>query len=66
MQTVFVDDPDMIIVDVDFNDTHLVLILREGQTLRLCAVPLPLPDHKVGLASYNLFKYWFNFTMLRG
>lgn len=45
-ENVFVDDPDMVIVDVDFSETHLVLILREGQTLRLCTVPLPLPNHK--------------------
>lgn len=43
VQNVFVDDPDLVIVDVDFSHTHLVLILREGQKLRLCAVRLPLP-----------------------
>ncbi|XP_021751822.1 uncharacterized protein LOC110717433 [Chenopodium quinoa] len=48
-ESVFVDDPNMVIVDVDFNDTHLVLILREGQTLRLCTVPLPLPTHKAAI-----------------
>ncbi|KNA16379.1 hypothetical protein SOVF_089420 isoform A [Spinacia oleracea] len=54
-ETVFVDDPDMVIVDVDFSDTHLVLILREGQTLRLGAVPLPLPNQKeaVRLVEHN-------------
>ncbi|KGN60766.1 uncharacterized protein LOC101207722 [Cucumis sativus] len=40
---VFVDDPDFVIVDVDFCHTHLVLILREGRKFSLCAVRLPLP-----------------------
>lgn len=43
VQHVFVDDPDLVIVDVDFSHTHLVLILREGRKFRLCAVRLPLP-----------------------
>ncbi|KAH9620637.1 hypothetical protein KSS87_008673, partial [Heliosperma pusillum] len=45
-ENVFADDPDMIIEDVDFCNTHLVLIIRESQKLRLCAVPLPFPSHK--------------------
>lgn len=43
VQDLFVDDPDLVIVDVDFSHTHLVLILREGWKFRLCAVRLPLP-----------------------
>ena len=43
VQHVFVDDPDFVIVDVDFCHTHLVLILREGRKFSLCAVRLPLP-----------------------
>lgn len=42
VQHVFVDDPDLVIVDVDFSHTHLVLILRGGRKFRLCAVCLPL------------------------
>ncbi|XP_008456457.1 uncharacterized protein LOC103496398 [Cucumis melo] len=45
---VFVDDPDLVIVDVDFSHTHLVLILREGRKFRLCAVRLPLPVGRKG------------------
>ncbi|KAJ4843267.1 hypothetical protein Tsubulata_009870 [Turnera subulata] len=45
-ESVFVDDPDLTIEDVDFCDTHLVLIVREGRTFRLCAIPRPLPAGK--------------------
>lgn len=41
-ETVFIDDKDLIIEDVDFSDTHLLLIIREGRKLRICSVPLPL------------------------
>ncbi|XP_022965581.1 uncharacterized protein LOC111465437 [Cucurbita maxima] len=51
-ENVFVDDPNLVILDVDFSHTHLVLILREGQKLRLCAVRLPLPVG--GKGSINL------------
>ncbi|EEF40045.1 protease 2 [Ricinus communis] len=50
-ESVFKDDQDLIIVDVDFCDTHLVLIVREGWSFRLCSVPLPLP---AGLKGANL------------
>ncbi|KAL5705027.1 hypothetical protein ACHQM5_023378 [Ranunculus cassubicifolius] len=43
-EEVFLDESDFIIEDVDFNDTHLVLILREGRTFNICSVPLPLPN----------------------
>ena len=49
MQNIFLDDPDLVIQDVDFSDTHLVLCVREGESFRLCAIPLPLPSHKVML-----------------
>lgn len=51
MQAVFLDDPNVAILDVDFNDTHMVFILRESQTLKLCKVTLPLPNHEVNLNS---------------
>ncbi|KAL9245756.1 hypothetical protein vseg_019372 [Gypsophila vaccaria] len=48
-ENVFVDEPDVVIEDVDFCNTHLVLIIREGEKLKLCAVPLPFPDHKAAV-----------------
>lgn len=47
LQSVFIDDPDLIIEDVDFNDTHMVFIVREGRKFRICSVALPLPRGKV-------------------
>ncbi|XP_057981948.1 uncharacterized protein LOC131167182 [Malania oleifera] len=45
-ESVFIDDQDLVIEDVDFNETHLVLILREGRVFRICSVALPLPSGK--------------------
>ncbi|KAA8531765.1 hypothetical protein F0562_006518 [Nyssa sinensis] len=45
-ERVFIDDPELIIEDVDFCDTHLVLIVREGRKFRLCSVSLPLASGK--------------------
>ncbi|PIA52390.1 hypothetical protein AQUCO_01000335v1, partial [Aquilegia coerulea] len=45
-EAVFLDESDFIIEDVDFNDTHLVLILRGESKYNICAVPLPLPNEK--------------------
>jgi len=42
-----VDDPDLIIEDVDFSDKYLALIVREGKKVQLCSVGLPLPFGKV-------------------
>ncbi|KAK1293278.1 hypothetical protein QJS10_CPB17g02547 [Acorus calamus] len=42
-ENVFIDERNMCIEDVEFCDTHLALILREDQKLRICSVPLPLP-----------------------
>lgn len=47
LQEVFVDDPDMVIEDVDFSDKYLALILREGRNFQLCSVGLPLASGKV-------------------
>lgn len=47
LQNVLVDDPELVIEDVDFSDSHLVLILREGRKFRLCSLPLPLQSGKV-------------------
>jgi len=42
-----VDDPDLIIEDIDFSDKYLALIVREGRKVQLCSVGLPLPYGKV-------------------
>lgn len=47
MQNVFNNGPNLVIEDIDFSDKYMVLILREGQNLRLCSVTLPLPSGKV-------------------
>ncbi|KAF2295138.1 hypothetical protein GH714_031666 [Hevea brasiliensis] len=47
-ESIFNDDQDLIIEDVDFCYTHLALIIREGWSFRLCSVPLPLPCGKKG------------------
>ncbi|XP_077233557.1 prolyl oligopeptidase family protein [Tasmannia lanceolata] len=54
-ENVFLDDPDISIEDVDFCDTHLVLILREGQKLRICSLVLPLPMEEKGAMLLNAF-----------
>ncbi|KAK9165311.1 hypothetical protein Scep_000502 [Stephania cephalantha] len=43
-EAVFLDDSDFTIEDVDFSDTHMVFILREGQKYNICSVSLPLPN----------------------
>ncbi|XP_038702104.1 protease 2 isoform X2 [Tripterygium wilfordii] len=50
-ERVFMDEKDLIVEDVDFCNTHLALILKEGQKYRLCSVPLPLPN---GKEAFNL------------
>ncbi|XP_019711275.1 uncharacterized protein [Elaeis guineensis] len=42
-ESILLEDPGATIEDVDFCDTHMVLILKEGKTFRLCSIPLPLP-----------------------
>ncbi|KAK9164344.1 hypothetical protein Syun_005246 [Stephania yunnanensis] len=43
-EAVFLDDSDFTLEDVDFIDTHMVFILREGQKYDICSVSLPLPN----------------------
>ena len=43
-QNVFIEEPGVILEDVDFCDTHMVLTLRQGRKLRLCAINLPLTE----------------------
>ena len=47
LQEVIVDDPDLVIEDVDFSDKYLALIVRENRNFQLCSVGLPLPFEKV-------------------
>ncbi|XP_062102201.1 uncharacterized protein LOC133811748 isoform X2 [Humulus lupulus] len=42
----FINDLDLVVEDVDFCNTNLVMILREDRNFRLCSVPLPLPAGK--------------------
>ncbi|GLT75252.1 hypothetical protein SLA2020_469880 [Shorea laevis] len=42
-ESVFVDDQDLIIEDVDFSNSHLAIITREGRKFGICSVALPLP-----------------------
>ncbi|OEL30439.1 Protease 2 [Dichanthelium oligosanthes] len=43
-KNVFIEEPGVILEDVDFCDTHMALTLRQGRKLRLCAVNLPLTE----------------------
>ncbi|XP_052197031.1 uncharacterized protein LOC127804246 isoform X2 [Diospyros lotus] len=42
-ESVFIDDQELIIEDVDFCETHLAVIIREGWKFKLCSLALPLP-----------------------
>lgn len=42
----FYEENDFVVEDVDFCDSHMVLIVREGRLFRLCTIPLPLPSGK--------------------
>ncbi|KAK3133492.1 hypothetical protein QOZ80_6AG0537250 [Eleusine coracana subsp. coracana] len=44
-KNVIQEESDVILEDVDFCDTHMVLTLRQGKKLRLCSVNLPLPEN---------------------
>ncbi|KAE7999826.1 hypothetical protein FH972_004221 [Carpinus fangiana] len=57
-ESVFLDDGNLVIEDVDFSDTHLVLITREGQKFRICSVTLPLPVGKGGVQLKDLNPYF--------
>ncbi|CAI9110073.1 OLC1v1010037C1 [Oldenlandia corymbosa var. corymbosa] len=50
-ENVFVEGQGLIIEDVDFSNSHVVLILRNDRKLQLCSVSLPLP---VGKGSFYL------------
>lgn len=54
MQKVFIDDQELIVEDVDFCDSRLVMMVREGRTLGLCSVLLPLPSGQVRSCSLRL------------
>lgn len=57
-ESVFLDDGDLIIEDVDVSDTHLVLITREGRKFRICSVTLPLPVGKGAVHLKDLNPYF--------
>ncbi|KAG2724591.1 hypothetical protein I3760_01G025300 [Carya illinoinensis] len=57
-ENVFSDDQDLIIEDVDFSDTHLVLITREGRKFRICSISLPLPVRKGAVHLKELNPYF--------
>lgn len=59
MQKVFIDDQELIVEDVDFCDSHLVMMVREGRTLGLCSVLLPLPSGQVRNCSLRLQPYFY-------
>jgi hypothetical protein len=44
-QNLLVDEPGVTLLDVDFCDTHMVLILKKENKFRLCSVKLPLPSN---------------------
>ncbi|PKA54322.1 oligopeptidase B [Apostasia shenzhenica] len=41
-ERIFVEEPDIFVEDVDFCETHMVLVLREGKRYRLCSISLPI------------------------
>lgn len=43
-ESVYIEDQDLIIEDVDLCDTNMVLIVRNGWKFMLCSVGLPLPN----------------------
>ncbi|EPS68394.1 hypothetical protein M569_06374 [Genlisea aurea] len=44
----FIPDQDLMMEDVDFCNTHMVLIVRSGRKYGLCSIDLPLKNQKVG------------------
>ncbi|XP_028117145.1 uncharacterized protein LOC114314839 isoform X1 [Camellia sinensis] len=57
-ENVFIDDRELIIEDVDFCDTHLVLIVREGRKFKLCSVALPLPTREGAVHLKELYPHF--------
>ncbi|KAJ1701667.1 hypothetical protein LUZ63_001446 [Rhynchospora breviuscula] len=47
-QNLLVEEPGITLLDVDFCDTHMVLILKQDNKFRLCSVKLPLPSNVKG------------------
>ena len=54
LQTVFIDDPEVIIEDVDFCKTHVSLIVKQMQSFKICVVDLPLKTEQVKLSYFHL------------
>ncbi|TXG59526.1 hypothetical protein EZV62_014099 [Acer yangbiense] len=57
-ESVFTDNKDMVVEDVDFCKTHLALIIREGWKFRLCSVALPLSVSKGPVHLKELHPYF--------
>ncbi|KAK4393360.1 Dipeptidyl aminopeptidase BI [Sesamum angolense] len=55
-KNVFANDQELIIEDVDFCDSHVLLIVREGRKYRLCSISLPLSNSKMpdAVVDYDL------------
>lgn len=56
-QPVFAEDQGLLIQDVDFCESHMVITTREGRAIKLCAVELPLPDGKVSYGIASLLQF---------
>nr|GFC69058.1 prolyl oligopeptidase family protein [Tanacetum cinerariifolium] len=57
-ENVFIDDDDLIIEDVDFSNSHLALIVREGERFRLCTIALPMPNNKGAVHLREVFPHF--------
>lgn len=57
-ESVFIEDKDLIIEDVDLCDTHMVLIVRNGWKYMLCSVALPLPNWEGAMYLKELKPYF--------
>lgn len=53
-ENVFANYQQLVIEDVDFCDTHLVLIVRDGWKYKLCSISLPLNNDKRGVPVQDL------------
>ncbi|XP_022775236.1 uncharacterized protein LOC111317139 isoform X2 [Durio zibethinus] len=55
-ENLFIDDQELVIEDVDFCNSHLVLITREGPNYGICSIALPLPGGKMpdAVVDYDL------------
>lgn len=57
LQNVFANEQELIIEDVDFCHSHLVLIIREKRKYGLCSISLPLSSPKV-INVFSMQYFW--------